>query len=177
MVPTIDLRILHLIRDSRAVAFSWRRRVPRPEYDHIPMLRGTHMAKMTPTKAAIHWNARNILFHALGVSGIPTRRLRYEDFVANPSPYAAALARWCEIPISKDRLSILAAREYESQTRHSVAGNRIRFKYGRVPIRLDAEWHKAMRAEDRLFVTALTLPLLHSYGYRASPRTARLTHS
>ena len=61
----VDLRVLHLVRDSRAVAYSWGRAGPaaghRPGELHDPVL---------PAVAAAQWNGQNAAFHLLrGVPG------------------------------------------------------------------------------------------------------------
>ena len=74
----VDLRVLHLVRDSRAVAYSWGRAVRpaghRPGELHDPVLPGV---------AAAQWNGQNAAFHLL--RGMPVMRLRYEDVVAAPA--------------------------------------------------------------------------------------------
>ena len=37
-IPEIDLRVVHLIRDSRGVAYSWTKRVTRPETDNADLM-------------------------------------------------------------------------------------------------------------------------------------------
>ncbi len=49
----LDLRVIHVVRDSRAVAFSWTRQVSRPESASDP-----YMPTYSPARAAWLWNAR-----------------------------------------------------------------------------------------------------------------------
>lgn len=168
-VPGIDLRLLHLIRDSRAVAFSWERRVARPEYENIPSLRGTTMDQLSPAEAATSWAVRNCLFHLLSRSGSPTLRMRYETFVAQPHRETDRIARWCNSTVDPEGLALLTRREYESYAHHTIGGNRVRFARGRLPIRVDDEWVQSMPDAQRRLVTGLTLPLLLCYGYPIRP--------
>lgn len=168
-VPDIDLRLLHLIRDSRAVAFSWNRRVARPEYENIPSLRGTTMDRLSSTEAAVSWAVRNCLFHLLSHSGSPTLRIKYETFVAQPQREANRIARWCNTVVSPERLAMLTQHEYESYAHHTIGGNRIRFARGRLPIQVDDEWVQSMPDVQQRLVTGLTLPLLLCYGYPVRP--------
>ena len=79
--PDVDLRVLHLVRDSRAVAYSWSRPVRRPDSD-----RESYMTRYSPAMAAGQWNAQNAAFHLLARLGAPTMRLKYEDFMPGRRP-------------------------------------------------------------------------------------------
>jgi hypothetical protein len=48
---------------------------------------------------------------------------------------------------------------------HSVSGNPMRFTSGRIRIRMDDEWRRALPRAERAKVTAIALPLLAPYGY------------
>jgi hypothetical protein len=45
----------------------------------------------------------------------------------------------------------------------------MRFQTGAVPIVADETWRTATSARDRATVTAITLPLLHHFGYPLRP--------
>ena len=53
----IDLRVIHMVRDSRAVAYSWTTKVARPEAGASGP--GSYMTTYPPSRAAGHWNAQN----------------------------------------------------------------------------------------------------------------------
>ena len=168
-VGAIEMRVIHLIRDSRAVAFSWARRVPRPEYVHIEELRHSSMNVLGPARAAIEWDVRHALFTALAATGSPSYRLSYESFAEAPADWMSSLARWFGWKVDGHVLDALRSSEYESEPHHTVGGNRIRFRRGSVPIRVDDAWLAGMTARERLLVTALTAPLLKRYGYSLRP--------
>ena len=163
-VPGLRVKILHLVRDSRAVSFSWGRTVDRPEYASHPTLAGTPMGTYSATVAALYCLGENSAFHALRARGISSERIRYEDLVGHPGLEvqralgSVGLTRLGpDCPVDDQHY---AAREF-----HTIGGSRIRFKRGPVEIREDAEWRTAMRRFDHLSVTILTLPLLLRYGY------------
>ena len=139
--PGVDLRVVHLVRDSRGVAYSWAKRVQRPE------VQGTtdEMPRYGAGRAATKWLSYNSLFHLLAATGVPTLPLRYEQLVADP---CTALQSVLELAPS-----------------HSVAGNPMRFRSGRLSLVLDEEWRERMTPRSRNVVTAITKPLLTSYGY------------
>src|SRR5262249_35557979 len=55
--PGIDLRVVHLVRDSRGVAASWARSVPRPDAVGGPAL----MTQLAPWRTAMMWLDTNVL--------------------------------------------------------------------------------------------------------------------
>ena len=79
-VPGIDLRVVHLVRDSRGVAYSWTKEVKKPEVTGAttPSCRCT-----ARPSSGRQWVAYNLLFDALGVID-KTMVLRYEALMANP---------------------------------------------------------------------------------------------
>jgi hypothetical protein len=159
-VPGIDPVVLHLIRDSRAVAHSWSRRRPMPE-----VVEGeAYMATYGPARAAIDWARSNVAIEAAHMAGIASTRLRYEALV-RAAPQELARVR-SALGLTAAQAALLAAPVVEVGVQHTVAGNPARFSGGQVRLRPDEEWKSAMTARDRRMVAALTLPLLTAYGYR-----------
>jgi hypothetical protein len=162
----VELRVLHLVRDSRAVAYSWGRQVRRPDTDQE-----SYMTRYSPTKSATQWNGQNAAFHWLGRVGVPVMRLRYEDVVAAPEAAMDRIAGFAKLAASAGYSFLGAdgeARWAKLDPVHSVSGNPLRFATGRIPIRPDERWRTGMPAGQRRVVTALTLPLLAGYGYVGS---------
>lgn len=159
----IDLRVLHVVRDARAVAYSWSKTVGRPEATS-GSAEGAYMARWPPAKTALHWNAQNLGFGLLARRGVRTLRVRYEDFVRAPAATLrevavfAGLAESVELPFDGDSAVRLSPN-------HQVAGNPMRFRTGRVELRADEAWRTELGAASRRLVTGLTLPLLARYGY------------
>ena len=91
--PGLDLRVVHMVRDSRAVAYSWSKVVDRPEADA-----GSQMATYTPASAAMRWNLQNSALQLLTQLGTPTLRVRYEDFTADPAGTLGRIAAFAGLP-------------------------------------------------------------------------------
>jgi hypothetical protein len=175
----LDLRVLHVVRDSRAVAYSWMRHVSRPDVapprsDGPPVQRTaaahSYMTKYPPASAALRWNIQNSALHVLARTGTPTSLVRYEDMVRDPESVLREVAAFAGVPVSDEPLRFLSGDGVGHHAdlgaaAHTVSGNRVRFLSGRVPIRRDDAWQAAMSASQRRTVTALTLPLLGRYGY------------
>ena len=77
----VDLRMLNLVRDPRAVAWSWHRRVERPHATS-----GTDQMWRIPLhRSAAQWSALQVEVEAIAYAGrVPVARIRYEDLVAAP---------------------------------------------------------------------------------------------
>ena len=167
-VPQLDVRGLHLVRDSRAVAHSHQRRKPDPAQRSQD---GT-LPATSPSRSALIWNVTNLLL-AMKMPGSRSLRMRYEDVIFNPVPALQRLWAFMEEPTPPlDFLTPDAP--FRLRANHTVAGNPDRFQR-EVQIRPDLEWQRKMPAKDRRLVTALTWPLLLRYGYlrpAASERAA-----
>jgi Sulfotransferase family len=161
-IPGIDLRVIHLVRDSRAVAFSWASRVARPEGGAA-----SYMTTWSPASTAAHWNAQNGALQVLARRGTRVHRVRYEDLAEFPAPTIRKLARFGGLPSGDADLAFLNATDdgIVTPAAHTVSGNPMRFTSGRLVIRRDDRWRTAMPQSGRRAVTALTLPLLAHYGY------------
>lgn len=164
LMPEHDVRVVHLVRDARAVAYSWMRLKPAADRFDAP-----HMAQRGRFQAAANWSIANLgaeLFLRRGAARYI--RLRYEDVVARPRESIERIVAMTSRapaapPLLDDRTLMLGAT-------HSVWGNPDRLRTGRVELREDDQWRTDMRAPDRRLVTGLTWPLLARYGYLGSPR-------
>mgnify|MGYP001465058638 CR=1 FL=1 len=156
----IDLRIVHVVRDSRGVAYSWTKQVSRPEAD------GALMTRYTPTRSALLWNTHNAAFDLLGRWHDRLVRVRYEDFLLDPVATIKELAEFAEI--DPGPMAFLTASYVDLRPGHSAAGNPIRFTVGRVPIIRDDAWRTELPAGQRRLVTTLTAPMLRRYGYQGT---------
>lgn len=157
MMPAIDLYIVHFIRDAQAVAYSWSKKKQ--------FQPGDYMARKTPTKSALQWNARNLSSEMfLKRRTIPYRLLRYEDFVRAPQSSVESIVELLDeqdvaLPfVAPDTVML------EKPT-HSVFGNEVRFQRGPVQIAMDDRWQSKMGRRQKMAVTALTWPLRLKYGY------------
>ena len=159
----IDLRVLHLIRDSRAVAYSWSKQVRRPDTDSE-----SYMTQYSAAMAAGQWNVQNAALHLLARVGCPTMRMKYEDFTASPEEALHQIAGFTGLP-EPDGYPFMggtgASRWAQLNPMHSVSGNPMRFTTGKTPIRQDDRWRADMPKAQQCAVTAITLPMLAGYRY------------
>jgi len=156
----VDLRVVHVVRDARGVAYSWTKRVSRPETD------GTdEMTRYSPGRSAMLWNAHNAAFGLLARRGVAVRRIRYEEFLTDPRTELIKLADFAGLRLAQDDLSFVRSDYADLGVGHSAAGNPMRFTVGRVTLRRDDAWVRAMPSVQRRLVGTVCGPLLRAYGY------------
>jgi len=155
-MPDIDLRVVHLVRDSRAVAYSWQRKKFNPGS-------GVDMNRYSLIKTGLEWGAINALIGGLRRRSSGYTMVRYEDLVADPGTQLTRIL---------DMMDEEGTLPYEGlvhlRNDHTVAGNPIRFKRGETKLRLDDEWRTSMSLFGKIVMTSLTLPGLASYGFGPS---------
>lgn len=160
--PGIDLRVIHLVRDPRAVAYSWTRQVRRPEAEGAAEASPRYIPTLPPARSAMRWNAQNLGFHLLAARGVPTRLMRYEDFVAAP---VAGMQELVELAGVEPELSFMTDTGADLGLTHTAGGNPMRFSAGRIEFRRDDVWRSRLRSDARALTATLTFPLLARYGY------------
>lgn len=156
----VDLRVVHVVRDARGVAYSWTKTVSRPETDGAD-----EMTRYSPGRSAMLWNAHNAAFGLLARRGVPVRRIRYEEFLADPRAALTSLADFAGLRLEPGDLDFLRAGHADLRPGHSAAGNPMRFTVGRLPLRRDDAWVRAFPRSQRRLVGAVCGPLLRAYGY------------
>ncbi|MGI9157980.1 MAG: sulfotransferase [Marmoricola sp.] len=169
-VPGIDLRVVHMVRDSRGVAHSWTKVVQRPEV----IGRVEYMPRYAPMHTAIWWMLYNALFRLLARLGTPSLVVPYERLVEQPQAQLSTILQFCGDARGLEALgSLISGRTVQMHPTHSVAGNPLRFRQGQLDIRLDEAWRNDMRRLDRIMVTAISWPLLRRLAYRPRGGTPR----
>ncbi|MDQ3864437.1 MAG: sulfotransferase [Actinomycetota bacterium] len=157
MVSGIDLRVLHLVRDPRAAAYSWAKKKRQPDSAEREF-----MHQKTPAQSAVLWDAWNAAIETLWRQS-NYLSLRYEDFIADPRRSFEEILKLAGEEGA--RLPLMGERYVKLGISHTVSGNPNRFDTGAIELRQDRAWQKQMRPRDKALVTTLTLPLLKRYGY------------
>ena len=167
-VPGIDLRVVHLVRDSRGVAYSWTKEVRKPEVTGDDAF----MPQYSPSSSGRQWVAYNLMFDALGAIDT-TMVLRYEALMAQPREGLERILAHAGEPVTADSFSFLGDGYVDLAVDHTVAGNPMRFHQGRLDLRLDQAWTTKLPERDRKVVTAITWPLQLRYGYSQARNTQK----
>ena len=159
LIPSLDVRVVHLVRDPRAVAYSWRR--PKLFADTVVP---TPMPLRGALETALFWTAWNLALPPLCRRyGARTCLVRYEDLVARPRGTLRKILRLVDREASP--LPFASDSAFEIATTHTVSGNPVRFDTGVVELKLDDAWRTGLSRRDRLIASAATWPLRLRYGY------------
>jgi len=158
LLPELDLRVIHLIRDSRGVAYSLGKHVQNPGAPRS-------LPRYNALEAGARWTAINSLLPLMRnrLPG-PSLLLRYEDLVEDPRGALDAVLGVAGITVP-DNYPFLSNGTVRLDQDHTIAGNPMRFKTGEIPLRTDEAWHRELSLINRLVVTITTLPSLVAYGY------------
>lgn len=159
-LPGLDVRAIHLVRDSRGVAYSWSKVVRRsdvPDHD-------VEMLRMSAPRVAARWILHNAMMEMVG-RRIPVARVRYEQLLANPRAELQRALATLTPDVPAGALDFITRGTVELKANHSVMGNPMRMQTGAVPLRVDDAWRTSMPAAARAAVTAMTWPFLLRYGY------------
>ena len=156
----LRLRVLHLVRDSRAVAYSWTRE--KKQAHHVGEI--GYMDRHSPHRSALEWLYRNQLTEMASNRVDGYTRVRYEELIANPLEVIGRVAHL--IGLSEPDLGFINGVEINfSKENHALVGNPMRFQKGSVQLKMDNAWQHEFRKADKAIVTALTWPMLRRYGY------------
>ncbi|HEV3451686.1 MAG TPA: glycosyltransferase [Acidimicrobiia bacterium] len=157
--PGLDVYFLHLVRDPRAIALSWRRK--RREQG---MGGRVFMQRRSWLTSAAYFDVSNAAADVIwGGSSDRYLRVRYEDFVSRPAETLDAIGAFVGEALDLDQL--LVDDQVALEVTHSAWGNPNRFQHGLVRITPDSAWKEALPVWRRLTATATTFPLMRRYGY------------
>jgi len=157
-VPGLDLRMLHLVRDVRGVAYSLR--IPyreRPTTGPFANVKRRSNLRFVGTWALVNYFCERVgmkLPH-------PILFIRYEDYTADPDMVLAGVASLLDVP----RIDYQAGAGHLLEQGHQIAGNVIRM--GPVQkIAPDENWRSYFGSFMQKGMYLLVLPLMLRYRYR-----------
>lgn len=159
LLPNIDLHVLHVVRDPRAVAYSWQRR---KQYGVDSDNKPVFMPQYGSLKSTYWWVTWNFIIELLWKRK-KFKRVRYEDFIDQPQEWVEDILEWVgHTPISSD---LVKDKIVHLNPNHVIAGNPSRFKRGDITLRSDNEWQKKMPRLSKWVVTLLSGFYLRYYKY------------
>jgi hypothetical protein len=164
--PSIRSQVIHLIRDSRGVAYSVSKSVLRAE----ATASRSYMTRFSATEASGLWLLANGVYHTVPKRSLPRLVVHYEALVASPTKEIARIATFLGEELSTSDLAALGGDSVEVAENHMISGNPHRLERKQVTVRLDEEWRRKMKPRDRRIVTLLTAPLALPYGYLGTSR-------
>lgn len=156
---------IHLVRDPRAVAYSWQKLV---HSDSEP----GYMSRKAAVKTAVHWVSQNLLVQ-LGLQRLGTVyvRVRYEDMAYYPEQVLHRISLATGLAIEEGAAT--GGIPLASGDHHMVAGNPgvRRAASDGLRLRPDEVWRTKLPVRKQRIVTAVCCGLMTGYGY--SLRTAK----
>lgn len=164
--PAFRTRVVHLVRDSRGVAYSNTKKVDRQGSRADRRYR----VQRHPRKTSVKWTWFNLSYPVLGWFGTPMIRVRYETLVRDPRSVVRQISGFLGEPLGPHDLDFLQDGSVELPSGHIPAGNRMRMLSGTVNLRVDDAWKRELDPHARRTVTRMTWPLLKRYGYLDEPR-------
>jgi hypothetical protein len=155
-IPSIDVRVIHLLREPRAVANAWLKE----RYDPG---RGSSMNRYGALRTMAFWAGRQTMSERLGnrTARLP---IRYEDFASRPRQILAEIARFVpgwearSLPVSEEG-------DVHLGPLHSLSGNPDRFRTGSTRIELDEAWRTSSYLPTLDRAASLVRPVSRRYGY------------
>ncbi len=147
---SIDLRLLHLVRDARGVAYSWSKE-------------NTGLAVHSTRATAVRWTTMQVASRRVRRMVEPNALLRYEDFAADPRRTLADVMARLDLPW--DDSVFVDDTTVELTQSHGVGGNPMRRANGRLQLRADEDWRAGLPRTQRFLVSSLSAPMLSAHGY------------
>ncbi|MFQ5643115.1 MAG: lipopolysaccharide biosynthesis protein [Thiogranum sp.] len=155
-IPGVRVHVVHVVRDVRAVAYSWQKQ----KFDPTT---GQMMLRFSPRRVLHMWYTHNV-FSDLLARRLPYTRVNYERFAQQPRTVLQELVN--QIPVLADRkLTFEDEHSITLPGLHSIGGNPDRFRVGSTRIRLDSAWVQGLDASTARWLGILAYPMLVKYGY------------
>jgi hypothetical protein len=147
----IRVYVLHLIRDPRAILYSWKRKA----------IEGF---TVKPTKNLAGWNSRNAVIEFLRYKHkLNYLRLRYEDFAASPESSIQEILHFIGRP--DEDLHFISNSQARMKATHTIWGNPKRSKRGSIDIIPDDAWRFDSPSHLKTYATLASWPLMLRYDY------------
>ena len=160
MVPGLDVRLIHLVRDARGVAYSSAKAFKKDITGGVQW----DLSSVPVWKTALLWGLYNVESECVRRMMKPSAsiRLRYEDIMTEP---AAALRR-IGVLLDVDAAPLVQRLDDGGDFGfgHAVAGNRVRMA-GKIRLWHDQQWKSHLTAEQKRTVCRLAGLIMSRYGY------------
>ncbi len=154
-----DVRVVHLVRDPRATAYSHSRMRGTPSG-----IDGHHMRQIGTATSAMYWAVNH------GTLATATRRsvgreryfrVHYEDLMDSPRSTVEGIMEFLDEPTSNG--PFIDEHALTMAPTHNLAGNAMRFDSGRVRLVPDDQWSSELPRSTRVVTMAIAgsiMPLL-----------------
>jgi len=158
LIPSIDLYVVHLVRDPRGVVHSWN--TIKYTSKNVPW-----SPKINVLQAAFTWMKRNMFTEFLfSWKKGKYLRIHYEDFVENPTEIIMQIGEMLGLKLD-DSLDFIDGKKLGLGVNHLVGGNIDAINKGsaKIVLKLDERWKRDMKWWKIVLVTLITWPLSLKY--------------
>jgi hypothetical protein len=160
-VRGIELRTLHLVRDSRGTAYSSSKvQVMKDSVEAV-----VYKDRVPPAAITLRWMLYHLLFDLLSLVDRRTIDFRYEDVVRDPRGFMRRVLAWLGVDATDADLAFVSPGSVELGVNHTIAGSDMRLDNGRLPLRVDDQWRTALAPASRRLVTVMSWPFLKRWRY------------
>lgn len=158
-IPGFDVRFINLVRDPRAVAYSWKSKKIQPDPNDELVIR-----RYGPAASSIRWLMWNLAAKAIWRGPKYQRAIiRYEDFVEDPQNVLKRIVALTDLEVRS--LPVTDNDTVFVKPGHDIWGNPTRFMDGEIKLERDVRYLDDQSSKDKLVATLFSLPLLKAYGY------------
>ena len=160
LIKGIDLKLIHLVRDARAVAYSFKKAFEKNLKKGVQ-----HDLRSRPVwQTALFWMQYNLESEIVRSSTpkVASIRLRYEDLTADPENTLSRIGDFLDIGL-KELAQKVASGKY-LKVEHTIAGNRLRMA-GKIRLLIDMEWRNKLTSPEKRTCRLVAGVLMSRYRY------------
>ena len=160
LIPEIDLRVIHVVRDGRGVAWSLAKAYGRDVKSGLQR----EIKPKSVSRTALRWIMVNLETEYLlrKLSPEKVMRLRYEDFISDPADVMRKIGALAELDFGG--IGEKLQRGEPVRPGHQIAGNRLRMNAS-ISLAKDELWRSMMPPAEQARFRRLGGWMLRRYGY------------
>ena len=155
----VEVAMIHLVRDARAVAFSNRKRKPNPS-EPTP---GARMGTKPVLRVSITWMLYNYLLEGLETEVDEYQLAKYEEIFSTPKREFETVAS--EMGVESEVGRVLERDKIRLSSKHIGQGNPVRYNRGVEKLEPDTEWIDKMSQVRSKIVFFICKKVLEKYSY------------
>jgi len=157
----VDVRVLFLVRDSRAVTYSWAKKVKRPEIQAAE----SFMPRYPYWRSAIYWMLYNMISLVVVKKYFSESYViqKYENIFLDPGGFITKLEKLTGEKFGSIKPKLLGEVDIPFDA-HTISGNPVRFAKN-IKFSKDSRWENEMNKFQKGIVTIISYPLLKVFRY------------
>jgi hypothetical protein len=148
----IDLRLMHMVRDGRGVAWSLNKFI-KPDFPQKKVWR-----------TAVFWTIVNRQSSFVSKRVSKSQVFKYEDLAESPEVFLKTLSKLAEIT-AKPLVETVTTGNIVHEESHIMAGNRLR-RSKSIIIKIDSEWKEKMSVRKQRIFALIASKTLKKFNYK-----------